>query len=184
MQVSGAAPLHINADEPSVLDYNTEFKTANLQATLYAPDAFRAADHDPLVIGLNACAALNGTTGRDVLVGSAGPDCITGGVGGDTLTGGGGPDIFRYVSTRDTGDTIIDFFPGQDRIDFSAMLRGLGFPGGNALTTGWVRVIASGANSIVQVDFDGPGTASTYRSFVVVRNLAPVALAQAGNFIF
>jgi predicted extracellular nuclease len=26
----GVAEFHINADEPSVLDYNTDFKTANL----------------------------------------------------------------------------------------------------------------------------------------------------------
>ena len=36
-QVSGVAEWHINADEPSVLDYNTDFKTANLQSSLYAP---------------------------------------------------------------------------------------------------------------------------------------------------
>ncbi len=29
-QVTGVADWHINADEPSVLDYNTDFKTANL----------------------------------------------------------------------------------------------------------------------------------------------------------
>jgi hypothetical protein len=28
-------------------------KTANQQATLYAPDPFRSADHDPLLVGLN-----------------------------------------------------------------------------------------------------------------------------------
>jgi len=45
---------HINADEPSVLDYNTDFKSANLQTTLYAPDRFRVSDHDPIVVGLDA----------------------------------------------------------------------------------------------------------------------------------
>ena len=29
-QVTGVGDYHINADEPSVLDYNTDFKTANL----------------------------------------------------------------------------------------------------------------------------------------------------------
>ena len=32
-QVTGVADYHINADEPSVLDYNTDFKTANLITT-------------------------------------------------------------------------------------------------------------------------------------------------------
>ncbi len=52
-QVAGVEEFHINADEPSVLDYNTDFKTANLQATLYAPDQYRVSDHDPVVVGLS-----------------------------------------------------------------------------------------------------------------------------------
>jgi len=55
-QVSGVAEYHINADEPSVLDYNTDFKTPNLQALLYAPDQYRVSDHDPVVVGLNLTA--------------------------------------------------------------------------------------------------------------------------------
>jgi hypothetical protein len=53
-QVAGIVEWHINSDEPSVLDYNLDFKTANLQNTLYAPDRFRVSDHDPIVVGLNA----------------------------------------------------------------------------------------------------------------------------------
>ena len=51
-QVTGVSEYHINSDEPSVLDYNTDFKTANLQTTLYAPDEFRISDHDPVIVGL------------------------------------------------------------------------------------------------------------------------------------
>ena len=52
-QVTGVSEYHINADEPSVLDYNTNFKTPNLQSTLYAPDQYRVSDHDPVVVGLS-----------------------------------------------------------------------------------------------------------------------------------
>jgi predicted extracellular nuclease len=52
-QVTGVGEWHINADEPSVLDYNTDFKTSNLQSTLYAPDQFRVSDHDPVLVGLS-----------------------------------------------------------------------------------------------------------------------------------
>jgi predicted extracellular nuclease len=65
-QVTGAAEWHVNADEPSVLDYNLDFKTAGLQASLYAPDAFRAADHDPVLVGLdltNAAPVVGPVTG-------------------------------------------------------------------------------------------------------------------------
>lgn len=41
---------NINADEPAVLDYNTEFKSNTQQETLYAPDPFRSSDHDPVLI--------------------------------------------------------------------------------------------------------------------------------------
>lgn len=51
-QVTGTADFHINADEPSVLDYNTNFKSAGQISGLYAPDAYRTSDHDPVVIGL------------------------------------------------------------------------------------------------------------------------------------
>jgi hypothetical protein len=51
-QVTGAAAWAINADEPNVLDYNTNFKSAGQVASLFAPDAFRSSDHDPLVVGL------------------------------------------------------------------------------------------------------------------------------------
>ncbi|CAA9334922.1 MAG: hypothetical protein AVDCRST_MAG40-2112 [uncultured Gemmatimonadaceae bacterium] len=50
--VNGVADWHINADEPGVLDYNTEFKTPNHVASLYSADPFRVADHDPVIVGL------------------------------------------------------------------------------------------------------------------------------------
>ncbi|MGQ0779007.1 MAG: ExeM/NucH family extracellular endonuclease [Pseudonocardiales bacterium] len=52
-QVTGAGDAHINADEPSVLDYNTNFKSAGQIASLYAPDHFRSSDHDPVLVGLD-----------------------------------------------------------------------------------------------------------------------------------
>jgi uncharacterized protein len=47
-QVSGMTLWHINADEPPVLDYNTEFKTDDR----YAATPFRSSDHDPVLVGL------------------------------------------------------------------------------------------------------------------------------------
>jgi hypothetical protein len=51
--VTGAAAYHINADEPSVLDYNTDFKSTNHVEILFAPDEYRTSDHDPVVVGLS-----------------------------------------------------------------------------------------------------------------------------------
>ena len=52
-RVTGVAEWHVNADEPSVLDYNDDFKSPGQLVSLYAADEFRVSDHDPVVVGLN-----------------------------------------------------------------------------------------------------------------------------------
>ena len=52
-QVVGATKWHINADEPNILDYNTEFKTPAQVTSLYNADQYRTSDHDPVIVGLN-----------------------------------------------------------------------------------------------------------------------------------
>jgi hypothetical protein len=47
-QVTGVVEWHINADEPSALDYN-DYN----QDYLYTSEAYRASDHDPVLVGLN-----------------------------------------------------------------------------------------------------------------------------------
>jgi uncharacterized protein len=57
-QITGAVKWHINSDEPTVLDYNTENKTAGQQTSLYNADQFRSSDHDPVIVGLMLTASL------------------------------------------------------------------------------------------------------------------------------
>jgi VCBS repeat-containing protein len=52
-QVSGVTEWHNNADEPTVMDYNVEFKTANQINTFYTSQPYRASDHDPVIVGMN-----------------------------------------------------------------------------------------------------------------------------------
>jgi hypothetical protein len=54
-QTTGAFIWHNNADEPIVLDYNTEFKSVAQQA-LNTGTPYRTADHDPVVVGINLVA--------------------------------------------------------------------------------------------------------------------------------
>lgn len=54
--VTGVADWHINADEPRILDYNTEYKSATQLDSLYNADPYRASDHDPLVVELDLTA--------------------------------------------------------------------------------------------------------------------------------
>ncbi|ORE89351.1 endonuclease/exonuclease/phosphatase [Oceanococcus atlanticus] len=49
-KVMWAGEWHINTDEPRVLDYNTEYKSAGQIVDFYAADAYRASDHDPVVV--------------------------------------------------------------------------------------------------------------------------------------
>jgi uncharacterized protein len=49
-QVAGVTEWHNNADEPDAIDYNLEGKTNN---DPYVNNAFRASDHDPVVVSLN-----------------------------------------------------------------------------------------------------------------------------------
>ena len=56
-QVTGITEWHINADEPDVLDYNTDFKPAE-QIALYEANSFRSSDHDPVIVGLDLTASI------------------------------------------------------------------------------------------------------------------------------
>lgn len=48
--VTDAGIWHINADEPSVFDYNEEYKSAAQREKFYSSDPYRSSDHDPLFI--------------------------------------------------------------------------------------------------------------------------------------
>ena len=47
-QITGVTEWHINADEPSIIDYNTEFKPDDR----YEATPYRSSDHDPIIVGL------------------------------------------------------------------------------------------------------------------------------------
>jgi hypothetical protein len=178
-KVTGASEWHINADEPSMLDYNLEFKQpqcATCEIDWYAPTPYRASDHDPLVVGLNLVHAINGTSGRDTLVGTAGDDVISGGAGADLLTGGAGRDVFAYASMRDAGDTVTDFTPGTDRLDLAALLASIGRSPLSAWTDGVVVLVASGADTIVEIDTDGTAGPALPRPLATLRGVAPSAV--------
>ena len=46
--VRGVTEWHINTDEPAVIDYDEDFNPPGY----YSPDAYRASDHDPVVVGI------------------------------------------------------------------------------------------------------------------------------------
>jgi predicted extracellular nuclease len=122
-QVTGAQEWHLNADEPSVLDYDTSFKPAPVDA-LYAPDPYRSSDHDAVLVGLDLQApysgptcfglpvTIRGTSGDDVLNGTPGRDVIWGGGGDDTINGRAGDDVICAGG----GDDLVIGGPGNDLV--------------------------------------------------------------------
>ena len=49
--ISGATIWSINADEADLIDYDMSFK-ADAQDAIFAPDAYRSSDHDPVIVGI------------------------------------------------------------------------------------------------------------------------------------
>jgi predicted extracellular nuclease len=56
-KVTDATDWHINADEPIVFDYNTEFKSETQVANYYAEHAYRSSDHDPVIVEIKTVEA-------------------------------------------------------------------------------------------------------------------------------
>ncbi|WP_318023210.1 ExeM/NucH family extracellular endonuclease [Paucibacter sp. DJ1R-11] len=174
-KVSGATSWHVNADEPTVIDYNTEFNPAGY----YSADPFRSSDHDPMVLGLNLYKSIKGTAGRDTLVGTAGDDIIEGGPGADTLTGGGGRDQFVYTSMGDAGDVITDFNPADDLLDVRALLQSLGLNLADPFAQGHIVCTNVSSNALVGIDAKGTSGFQKSRPLVQLKGLRCEQLSPA-----
>jgi predicted extracellular nuclease len=129
-QVVDAAEWHINADEASALDYNTNFKPQEQIDGLFGADPFRSSDHDPLILGLNLVSPNTApdanddtfTTAQDTAVTIAAADLLANDkdADGDTLTIA---DVFNPVN----GSVSFDSTSGE--IVFTPAM---GFSGGAA----------------------------------------------------
>jgi uncharacterized protein len=185
-KVTGATEWHINADEPSVIDYNTEFKKPlcpTCGPDYYTPTAYRSSDHDPVVTGLYLVKVIQGGPGKDKLSGTPGDDQIIGGAGADKLTGGEGDDVFTYTSTADARDTVHDFEPGADRIDLRALLASIGYSGSDPITDGVVRLKDATKGAALQIDIDGPG-GTRWKTLVLMQGVPAADIVPARDLVF
>jgi uncharacterized protein len=178
-QVVGVNVWPINADEPSVIDYNTEFKPQDL----YDASPFRSSDHDPVIVGLNLVKSINGTNGRDTLVGTAGDDVLVGGQGADTLTGGAGRDTFVFNTMRDAIDMITDFTPQEDQISLTALLDSIGYAGANPFNDGYARLIMIAGQVTLQIDADGNG-AGAFRTLATLQSVGLGSIDVSRDFVW
>jgi Ca2+-binding RTX toxin-like protein len=190
-QVTGTVHWHINADEPSVIDYNTEFKAPVMCGALvcspdfYTASPYRSSDHDPVVVGLSLYKAINGTARGDSLTGTAGEDRINGGEGADVITTGAGRDVIVYSSIRDGQDTITDFTPGSDRLDLTALAAMLRATAGNVdlLLSGHITLVDTASGVQVRVDTDGSAGPSTARPLVTLRGVTASQINAARDLM-
>lgn len=178
-QVTGLVEWHINADEPFVIDYNTEFKPQDL----YTSTPYRSSDHDPVVVGLRLAKTIQGSQGRDTLVGTAGDDMMSGGAGADTLTGGAGSDTFVFNNMRDAIDTITDFTPQIDHISLAGLLDSIGYAGTNPFNDGYARLAVVGGQLHLQIDSDGAG-AGSYKTLAILQGVQSQAVNVSRDFVW
>jgi predicted extracellular nuclease len=104
-QLSDVTEWHINPDEPTVLDYNVEFKTANQVNTFYDPGPYRSSDHDPVLVGLDLNAAPT--------VDAGGPYAVIEGASVVVSATGSDPDLDPLTYAWDLDDDGIFETSGQ-----------------------------------------------------------------------
>jgi VCBS repeat-containing protein len=129
-----------------------------------------------------------GGAGDDDFTGGEGDDMLNGAGGADRLTGGDGADTFRYASVTDSvvgdADQILDFTPGTDKIDLSAIDAISSTPENDAFTfsedgtfhqiAGELRSYDSGNGSwFVEGDTNGDGSAD-FQIEVFTTNAEPL----------
>ncbi|MEE4462912.1 hypothetical protein V2S84_12520, partial [Azotobacter chroococcum] len=123
-------------------------------------------DNNDVLIGSDAYERLLGKSGNDVLDGSAGRDSLNGGTGADLFRVSARDDSYR-TDSENLGDRILDFDPGEDRIDLSA----LGFTG-----------LGDGHDGTLAVQENSAGTLTYLKSFEADAEGRRFEIALQGNF--
>lgn len=127
--------------------------------------------------GGNGNDTLHGGSGMDTLYGEAGNDILFGGTGSDTLTGGAGNDRFMFDPSTASIDTITDFNPAEDTLDFSKLLTSYD-PLTSAIAD-FVQITDGGADSIVKVDIDGAANGINWVQVATLTGVAGLTDEQA-----
>ncbi len=149
-------------------------------------DTLSGDDGDDLLSDTEGANVVSGGNGNDIFenVGYSGGS-TAGGV--DTLTGGTGRDTYRlhaydarYSPSTLKTDVITDFAAGigGDVLELSSVTSFLS--GWDSTTSpfaaGYIRAVASGSDTLIQVDWDGTGSSAGWQSLVKLVGVAPSAL--------
>ena len=141
-QVAGVTEWNVNADEPVVIDYNTESKPQDL----YAAGPYRASDHDPVVISLNLLPAV-----QDV---SGGVKTVASGFVLNRVTN-------KFTGTVQLTNTSGATLNGPLQLEFQSLTSGVSLANrsGTHNGNGYISLpqgLAAGASVSVPVQFNNP----------------------------
>lgn len=124
------------------------------------------ASGDDIVQGLGGNDTLAGQAGNDRLEGGDGADLLVGGAGRDTLVGGAGGDRFDFDLAGDSavgsGDQILDFVTGLDKIDLSTMDAKIGTKKNDAFQFIGTSAFTGAAGQLRYETVDLAGTVGDY----------------------
>jgi predicted extracellular nuclease len=142
-QVAGATEWHNNADEPDVIDYNRDDRLQDL----YVNNAYRASDHDPVVVSLNLAPTFVDATASFTI--------MRNGLAFNRLTG-------KYTGTLTFTNKTAGAITGPFQVMFDGLSAGVtldnksGDQGGSPYITVNNGSIAPGATVTVSMTFSNP----------------------------
>jgi Ca2+-binding RTX toxin-like protein len=145
---------------------------------------------DDIIKAFNGNDVIGGGSGNDTLYGGDGIDTIDGGSGDDIivggrdlniLTGGDGSDTFVYGSDYGS-DTITDFAPNVDKLDFKSLFLNAT----NDNLTDYIKVEATGdGDTKILIDKDGLQNGSSYTDLsIVLKNVDATYQNLSDNNVF
>jgi Ca2+-binding RTX toxin-like protein len=125
-----------------------------------------------------------GEAGNDRLNGGRGNDTLNGGPGKDTLTGGDGSDSFVYAAMEDQGDVIQDFEVSRDKVVMTPLFTALGYSGSTPIADGYLRFLALGSTTQIQIDANGLTGGSNFVTLATLNDINPANLTLGTNVVF
>ena len=143
-------------------------------------DVLRGKQGNDILLGGRGNDKLVGGFGDDQIYGNQGADVLKGGFGHDLLSGGQGKDRFVYTNAQEKGDRITDFKPNRDAIDLSQVFTQKQYVSNRPLRD-YIKLIQSGASTIVQLDANGKVTGG-FETLVTLDNVTASRL-NANSFI-
>ncbi len=138
--------------------------------------------------GTDTLVSIENVTGSalaDAIIGNAANNFLVGGFGNDTLTGGAGSDNFmlrnEFNGIPDTSvDTITDFLAGTGGDQISMNVDLINFTDGdNPFATRHIRLVQSGADTLVQVDRDGVAGTGVFETAGILKNVVASQLVAS-----